>query len=118
MNKTAFDIGFADGVKIASANPSAPVKGHNFGQPRVDASSGDYLNTAGGKKATPQVEGAVAMGPAPGKSMNTSPPARGGAIAMDASPDTGEMGKSDKGDLVQTKSAAWLTEMFGDVEHS
>jgi hypothetical protein len=118
MNKKAFELGFSHGVKVASSNPAAPVKGHDFGQPRVDMSMGAYLNTSGGAKAPKQVEGPVAKGVAPGQSMNTSPPAAGGPVAMDASPDTGERGKSDHGMLPQTKSAAWLTEMFGDVDNT
>lgn len=114
MEKTAFEIGFADGVKLASSNHAAPVKGVNFGTPKVDASAGAYLNTAGGRAAPTQVEGAVAKGPAPGTSFHAPPPAKGGDLGVASSPDSGEKGKADTGTQAETKSAAWLSEMFGD----
>lgn len=112
MDKTAFEIGFADGVKIAASNPAAPVKGVNFGSPKVDASPGAYLNTPGGKSAPVQVAGAVAKGPAPGTSFHAPPAPAGGDVNVAAAPDTGEKGSA--GSMTTTKSAAWLTEMFGD----
>jgi hypothetical protein len=115
MNKTAFDIGFADGVKIAaSGNPAAPVKGHNFGQPRVDVSAGAYLNTSGGRSAPTQTPGPVAHAPAPGASFHAPAPAQGGHLGVASSPDGGEKGKSDTGTMAVTKNAGWLSEMFGD----
>lgn len=112
MDKTAFEIGFADGVKIASSNPAAPVKGSDFGQPTRDVSAGKYLNTSGGAAAGKQVEGPVAKGPAPGQSFHAPAPAAGGDLGVGTSPDTGDKGKA--GAMTTTKSASWLSEMFGD----
>jgi hypothetical protein len=114
MDKTAFEIGFADGVKLASSNPAAPVKGSNFGSTKVDVSVGAYLNTAGGRAAPVQVEGSVASGPAPGASFHAPPPAKAGDLGVSSSPDTGEKGRAETGTMTETKSAAWLSEMFGD----
>ena len=118
MDKTAFNIGFADGVKIASSNPAAPVKGFNFGAPNVDASAGAYLNTSGGRSAPAQVGGAVAKAPAPGQSFHAPAPAAGGHLGVSSSPDIGEKGMSETGTMAETKNAAWLSEMFGDDHNS
>jgi hypothetical protein len=118
MANKIFDIGFTEGVKIASSkNPAAPVKGHDFGQPRVNATAGAYLNTKGGASAPKQEPGHVSRSHAPGKSMayqgHTVP---GGDLGVDSAPDSGDKGKSDHGELTRTKSAAWLEDMFGDFD--
>jgi hypothetical protein len=108
----AFDIGVAMGmVKAAAGNPAAPQKsslpGMAFGAPGTA-----YLNQGGGQ-ATQQSAGRVQMHaqPWPGhvnvgdKKPGTQVP--GDVGGRSGSPDTGELGLGQGGDMTVTKSAAF-----------
>ncbi len=95
MEKTAFEIGFEEALKIASS-----------GQPMVDSSPAPYLNTSGGAKAGTQGPHNGVVAPAPGSSYYSPPAAAGGHLNTNSSPSTGEKGKSETGTLAMCKDAA------------
>ena len=71
-----------------------------------------YLNQGGGN-AGQHTAGSVESRPQPWPGhVNVGDKGAGqqvpGRVAMDTSPDTGEKGTSDTGDMIRTKSAAWI----------
>ena len=97
MEKTAFEIGFEEALKLAA----------DGGQPMVDSSPAPYLNTSGGAKAGVQGPHKGVVAPAPGTSYYSPPAAAGGHLNTNSSPSTGEKGSSGTAPLALTKAAAF-----------
>lgn len=110
MNE-AFEIGVAAGMEKAAANPAAPQKsslpGMGHGSPGTA-----YLNQGGGQ-ARQQSAGSVQSQPQPWPGHvnigNKSPGVQvpGNVGGRSGSPDTGDLGMGQGGDMTVTKSAAF-----------
>ena len=96
----------------AASNPAqAPKSSLSSGAPEAQRFA-PYLNQGGGAAGQHQA-GPVASVPQPWPGhVNIGDKSPGqqaaGAVAMDTSPDTGERGTSNTGDMVRTKSAAFV----------
>lgn len=106
----AFEIGLALVKMAGSSNPAQPVKQSlPTGHPEAQRFA-PYLNQGGGMPAAHQAGDVQRHAqPWPGY-INTgdkgAPQQTAGMVAMDKSPDTGEMGSAG-GDMTVTKSAAF-----------
>lgn len=117
-----FQIGALAGMdKVAAGNPAAPVKSSlGTGYPEAQRFA-TYLNQGGGMAAQ-HVAGSVQMHPSPYPGYintgNKSAPMQvaGNIGGRGGSPDTGELGLGQGGDMTVTKSAAFqagLASVFG-----
>lgn len=106
-----FDLGVSDAMRkiAASGNPAAPVKSSLGGMERMSPSA-PYTN--GGGKAVQQVPGSVQSQPQPwpgyvNHSKGAPQQTAGDVAGRAGSPDTGDLGLGQGGDMTVTKSAAF-----------